>query len=177
MTGPGTPLNGLEWEGELRVTILPDNFRGVLPFDVRRALEATPFVKCRDCEHHTSWHFLPARNPWRCSFAGCGCRGLSHETLDEYVEGWLAIRRPRSRPAIPQWVIRSVIARDGMLCRYCGRRVHQRRSGGPGRLHLDHVVPFSAGGKATVDNLVVSCAGCNLSKGNREGPRKIVSHP
>lgn len=150
------------------MTTLPDGFRSFLPYDVRNALEYI-FNKCRACDHHPSWHFLPARNPWRCSADGCTCAGLSHEILDAYVEQWSAVKRPGSRPAIPQWVIRAVIARDGMVCRYCSRRVHKRRRG-PGRLHLDHVVPFSEGGKATPDNIVVACARCNLSKGNRDAP-------
>jgi hypothetical protein len=30
--------------------------------------------------------------------------------------------------------------------------------------HLDHIRPASAGGKATVKNMVLSCATCNMSK-------------
>nr|WP_239542877.1 HNH endonuclease signature motif containing protein [Micromonospora terminaliae] len=51
-----------------------------------------------------------------------------------------------------------------MRCRYCDRRVHLRRSG-PGRLHIDHVEPYSLVRRHTLDNLVVSCQRCNLSKG------------
>jgi 5-methylcytosine-specific restriction endonuclease McrA len=50
-----------------------------------------------------------------------------------------------------------------MVYRYCKRRVHTRRKG-PGRMHLDHVVPWSQGGTHSVENLVVSCAKCNLAK-------------
>jgi hypothetical protein len=36
---------------------------------------------------------------------------------------------------------------------------------GDGRVfHLDHMVPASAGGKATVKNMALSCATCNMSK-------------
>lgn len=55
---------------------------------------------------------------------------------------------------------KQVMARDGNTCRYCGCATQ--------RPHVDHVQPISRGGKSTLDNLVVACAPCNLSKGSRE---------
>jgi hypothetical protein len=63
------------------------------------------------------------------------------------------------RPAIPAAVRREVEARDGQHCRYC------EDDGGP--FHLDHVLPWSSGGRSTPANLVVACEPCNLSKGDR----------
>ena len=54
---------------------------------------------------------------------------------------------------------RVLFARDGWRCAYCGQR--------NGRLTLDHVVPRSRGGNSAWDNVVTSCAPCNLRKGNR----------
>ncbi|MFN2467374.1 MAG: HNH endonuclease [Gaiellaceae bacterium] len=54
---------------------------------------------------------------------------------------------------------RALFARDNWSCVYCG-------SGG-GRLTLDHVVPRSRGGGSVWENVVTSCAPCNLRKGNR----------
>jgi 5-methylcytosine-specific restriction endonuclease McrA len=54
---------------------------------------------------------------------------------------------------------RALFARDGWRCVYCGS------SGG--RLTLDHVVPRSRGGDSVWENVVTSCAPCNLRKGNR----------
>ena len=54
---------------------------------------------------------------------------------------------------------RALFARDGWRCVYCGS------SGG--RLTLDHVVPKSRGGESIWENVVTSCAPCNLRKGNR----------
>ena len=54
---------------------------------------------------------------------------------------------------------RALFARDGWRCVYCGS------SGG--RLTLDHVVPRSRGGESIWENVVTSCAPCNLRKGNR----------
>ena len=54
---------------------------------------------------------------------------------------------------------RALFARDGWRCVYCGE--------GGGRLTLDHVVPRSRGGDSVWENVVTSCAPCNLRKGNR----------
>jgi 5-methylcytosine-specific restriction endonuclease McrA len=54
---------------------------------------------------------------------------------------------------------RALFARDGWRCVYCGV------SGG--RLTLDHVIPRSRGGDSVWENVVTSCAPCNLRKGNR----------
>lgn len=53
---------------------------------------------------------------------------------------------------------RALFARDGWRCQYCGTT---------GRLTLDHVVPKSRGGDSVWENVVASCAPCNLRKGDR----------
>ena len=54
---------------------------------------------------------------------------------------------------------RALFARDGWRCQYCGSD--------SGKLTLDHVVPRSRGGESSWENVVTSCAPCNLRKGNR----------
>ena len=54
---------------------------------------------------------------------------------------------------------RALFARDGWRCVYCGTA--------SGRLTLDHVIPRSRGGGSDWENVVTSCAPCNLRKGNR----------
>src|SRR3989442_2053767 len=71
--------------------------------------------------------------------------------LVNYVRVPRAVKRKISR--------RALFARDGWQCLYCGSRA--------GRLTLDHVVPRSRGGDSVWENVVTSCAPCNLRKGNR----------
>ena len=71
--------------------------------------------------------------------------------LVTYVRVPRAVQRKISR--------RALFARDGWRCVYCGT------SGG--RLTLDHVVPRSRGGDSVWENVVTSCAPCNLRKGDR----------
>jgi 5-methylcytosine-specific restriction endonuclease McrA len=54
---------------------------------------------------------------------------------------------------------RALFARDGWRCQYCGTE--------GGKLTLDHVVPRSRGGDSIWENVVTSCAPCNLRKGDR----------
>ena len=71
--------------------------------------------------------------------------------LVTYVRVPRAVQRKISR--------RALFARDGWRCVYCGSS--------SGRLTLDHVVPRSRGGESIWENVVTSCAPCNLRKGDR----------
>ncbi len=71
--------------------------------------------------------------------------------LVTYVHVPRAVQRKISR--------RALFARDGWRCAYCGTA--------SGRLTLDHVVPRSKGGASVWENVVTSCAPCNLRKGDR----------
>src|SRR5215217_4615618 len=71
--------------------------------------------------------------------------------LVTYVHVPRAVQRKISR--------RALFARDGWKCVYCGQN--------GGRLTLDHVVPRSRGGESVWENVVTSCAPCNLRKGDR----------
>jgi len=70
--------------------------------------------------------------------------------LHEYVRVPRGASRRLSR--------RAVFARDRHHCQYCGSSRH---------LTVDHVVPRSKGGPHAWDNVVTSCASCNLKKGDR----------
>lgn len=68
-------------------------------------------------------------------------------------------RGSKTRTAIPEFVKRAVIARDGNRCRNCGVETEF--------LHWDHLFPFDLGGPNTVENIQRLCPTCNTSKGNR----------
>ncbi len=54
---------------------------------------------------------------------------------------------------------RTVLARDGYTCQYCGARPDKSE------LTLDHVVPRSRGGRSSWGNVVTACTRCNQRKG------------
>lgn len=71
-------------------------------------------------------------------------------------ERWPVIRTGERQP-IPGHVRRLVYLRDAHRCVFCG-------STGP--LELDHVMPWSAGGPDTSDNLRTLCSRCNADRSN-----------
>lgn len=63
-----------------------------------------------------------------------------------------------SRPKISDALRDAVYARDGYACLHCGSSE---------RLSLDHIHPFSLGGKDVLENLQTLCGPCNSRKGAR----------
>jgi 5-methylcytosine-specific restriction endonuclease McrA len=62
------------------------------------------------------------------------------------------------------WRLRAlVLMRDGARCQLCGV---EARNGA--LLHVDHVIPWSKGGEATLENLRVLCNVCNIGKSDVE---------
>ena len=52
-----------------------------------------------------------------------------------------------------------VFARDGGICMKCGQRVSEKN------FHVDHIVPLARGGDEwDLNNLELSCPGCNIAK-------------
>ncbi|KAF0133244.1 MAG: hypothetical protein FD145_1389 [Candidatus Saganbacteria bacterium] len=58
-----------------------------------------------------------------------------------------------------------VLDRDNFRCVFCGRSPTTDIGI---KLHIDHITPFSKGGKTTIDNLQTLCQECNLGKSNKE---------
>ena len=93
--------------------------------------------------------------------------------------------RPRSRPRWSEAKKKAILERDGVYCRYCGAGPLHFRWGWPwhgrgvrlylGQIQFDHVVPFSKGGSHDLENLVVCCRRCNLSK--HDGPAADLLEP
>jgi hypothetical protein len=57
--------------------------------------------------------------------------------------------------------------RKGTTCSWCGCWLH------PAFRQVDHIVPLCRGGQHAIDNLVLSCANCNV---RREWERKVKYH-
>lgn len=84
------------------------------------------------------------------------------------------------KKAIPSKLKSQVVLRDKGICQICGKqgeiidlgwevktyedRNHSYRS----TFEIDHIIPESRGGQATLDNLQLLCRHCNRSKGVKE---------
>jgi hypothetical protein len=71
--------------------------------------------------------------------------------------------------AISRRLRRAVIARAEDRCEYCGLA----QVGQEATFHIDHIVPGSAGGRTTSENLALACVSCSL----RKAARVIVPDP
>lgn len=77
-------------------------------------------------------------------------------TSIEVGERWPVVRAGQREP-INRLTRRLIYLRDGHRCCFCDRR---------GPLELDHIVPWSAGGPDTSENLRSLCGGCNSERSN-----------
>jgi 5-methylcytosine-specific restriction endonuclease McrA len=50
------------------------------------------------------------------------------------------------------------------FCFYCGELLYASFNKD---IHVDHMIPLSRGGSNTIENIVISCATCNLRKGTK----------
>ncbi len=102
---------------------------------------------------------------------GARSRGESWVPLKirELRDAWLTTRtaelpkgdtKPGKRTRTIGYALRfQVLRRDGFTCQYCGRKPPEVK------LHIDHLLPWSAGGLNVAENLRTSCEPCNLGKG------------
>ena len=70
---------------------------------------------------------------------------------------------------------RNIFIRDKNTCQYCGFNSKERKL-----FNLDHVLAKSRGGRATWDNIVLSCIPCNTKKGHKtleEANMKLSKQP
>jgi len=80
--------------------------------------------------------------------------------FDVDASGYASFERVQGldrKRAIPRRLRSAVYQRDGHRCTYCGTE--------EGPFQIDHVFPWSRGGRHELENLCVACATCNALKG------------
>jgi 5-methylcytosine-specific restriction endonuclease McrA len=65
-----------------------------------------------------------------------------------------------------RYTLAEVADRDGCCCHICGRKVNMALSGmRPGGPTIDHLIPISADGPDTIDNVALAHRQCNTERG------------
>lgn len=163
------------------VLVLNRNYLAVRVVDVRRAFSLL-FRELAEVVHiesgrYTSYDF----SEW------CELSQLARE-FEPDAHDWIhTVRLQIAVPRIirlavydrlPQQTVkfnrRNIYARDSNHCQYCGKRFSTTE------LSLDHIVPRSAGGKTTWENVVCACLRCNIKKGGRtpeQAGMTLISQP
>ena len=73
-------------------------------------------------------------------------------------------KSPENRREISLGLRFKVMYRDHFKCVLCGNNP----PASPGLiLHVDHILPWSKGGKTEIDNLRTLCSGCNIGRSNK----------
>jgi hypothetical protein len=80
------------------------------------------------------------------------------EEVDDFINKRFRGRQRMYNLNLDEWMAirRKVFERDKFTCTYCGQV--------GGKLHCDHIIPFSAGGSDKMDNLTTACQKCNIQK-------------
>lgn len=63
--------------------------------------------------------------------------------------------------------INNLVLNSNNICYYCKKNID--------KMHIDHYIPLALNGRHHIDNLVVSCSTCNLSKGKKMPETFILS--
>ena len=87
-------------------------------------------------------------------------RATTYELVREKLDAKIAELTGGEKVDLTEWhewqrVRTEVLKRDGRRCRYCGGEANG----------IDHIVPRSAGGPHTLENVVACCNACNVRKG------------
>ena len=84
------------------------------------------------------------------------------------------------RRFVPLDMKAEILERDGFKCQICGKFLTSCRDAkrfvklGSGLFHIDHVVPVLQGGRATLENLRLTCPECNLKRKKRFSFRDLL---
>ena len=84
---------------------------------------------------------------------------ISRSKLDRMTyEGLAAVERGEVSDSLRY----DILQRDNFKCVICGASAKQGA-----RLHIDHIIPISKGGKSVPENLRTLCERCNIGKSNK----------
>lgn len=81
---------------------------------------------------------------------------------------------------IPMDMKVEIIERDGFKCQLCGKFITSDKDAkrlvkhSCGMYHIDHIVPVAQGGRATPENLQLTCSACNLKRKRHYSFKEIL---
>lgn len=100
--------------------------------------------------HYAKWCIYSAEEAFR-----------QRDVLNKYIARERSAERQKqlARSQMTDKLRYSILKRDGFRCKICGRSAEDGV-----KLHVDHIIPVSKGGRTTPDNLRTLCEQCNMGK-------------
>jgi 5-methylcytosine-specific restriction endonuclease McrA len=86
---------------------------------------------------------------------------VSSTSWETKVPAVIMLKEMARRKKKPRFSKSNIYIRDMLTCQYCMKTMPRSN------LSLDHVIPISAGGRTTWENIVAACTPCNSQKGSR----------
>lgn len=91
----------------------------------------------------------------------CRSIGASEELTDTAKFAFWIYRKDNPKRAVSPSLRFTILSRDKFTCQYCGRKAPEVE------LVVDHITPYSKGGRCVESNLTTACVECNAGKGDR----------
>lgn len=132
---------------------------------------------------YTATHFNQGKNPsgvygvfpnWKEHQRVRDSKARCPEPSDTDINDWYL------RRFVPLDLKAEILERDGFKCKICGKFLTSSREPkrfaklGSGLYHIDHIVPLVQGGRATLENLRLTCPECNLKRKKRFTFRELL---
>ena len=118
-------------------------------------------LKCEYCENLYMASQMNIKNRKYCSEKCAKPARAKAEIEKRKIAAAKSTNLPtKFRPAIKPRGGLCILDRDGFRCALCGKSSYEDLS----RLHVDHIMPYSRGGRDCADNLITLCERCNLEK-------------
>lgn len=94
-------------------------------------------------------------------------REIKYQEIIEFYNEWKNGKKYATNARIERSILNddiryNVLKRDNYTCQICGATAKDGA-----KLHVDHIIPVSEGGKTTMSNLQTLCDRCNIGKSNK----------
>lgn len=117
--------------------------------------DLTEIIHVFDRYHRRNSYGVSKQEIWKLIVAGLN---TDTDSVDELAKKYEEIKLKRNRQSLGEVQRKRISLRDKNLCRYCRKKLSKNKQ------VIDHVVPWSRGGRNSDENLVLCCRDCNNKK-------------
>ena len=151
---------------EVHRSVSADGFISIMADGIEVSASGDLIFKCHGKDGSELVGLVLARSQWTTCFAASMIDGQP-VAVEQWAQGerkWIKRNMDveREKEKLTPTLRYKVLERDGFKCVVCGRS-----QGDSVKLHVDHYIPLSKGGRTELKNLRTLCAECNHGKAGR----------